>query len=286
MWLSLDNTEVKKANMSGMFKVNLAFFRNINTPKCVDYNIDFADIKQGCARRHPPLLVKGHPNYLEKKGKGKKSSAQPQLNIPDDAFKEFLNQGGNIQNEVSEGDKQEIQPKSTETTSTDMMSENALAAFTSVESQLKNTVNEPSEGEPGTVPIPESISSNSREILQVPQGVYDEHATLESTGDNVLTNSTEVHFVSPEKSTVQSTDDNVGTKSSEIEKDTRDDQSEPNTHSKALPPNPSQDQPSTSDESPKAKGGCSAADMAPLEFKKDCLLVLRGTLISSRRKGR
>ena len=24
MWLSLDNTEVKKANMSGMFRVNLA----------------------------------------------------------------------------------------------------------------------------------------------------------------------------------------------------------------------------------------------------------------------
>ena len=41
MWLSLDNTEVKKANMSGMFRVNLAFYRNINTSKCVDYNIDF-----------------------------------------------------------------------------------------------------------------------------------------------------------------------------------------------------------------------------------------------------
>ena len=25
MWLSLDNTEVKKANMSGMFRVNLGF---------------------------------------------------------------------------------------------------------------------------------------------------------------------------------------------------------------------------------------------------------------------
>ena len=46
MWLSLDNTEVKKANMSGMFRVNLAFYRNINTSKCVDYNIDFAAIKQ------------------------------------------------------------------------------------------------------------------------------------------------------------------------------------------------------------------------------------------------
>ena len=39
MWLSLDNTEVKKANMSGMFRVNLAFYCNIKSSKCVDYNI-------------------------------------------------------------------------------------------------------------------------------------------------------------------------------------------------------------------------------------------------------
>ena len=58
MWLSLDNTEVQKANLSGMFRVNLAFYRNINTSKCVGYNIDFVAIKQGCARRCPPLLVK------------------------------------------------------------------------------------------------------------------------------------------------------------------------------------------------------------------------------------
>ena len=32
--------------MSGMFRVNLAFYRNINTSKCVEYNIDFVDIKQ------------------------------------------------------------------------------------------------------------------------------------------------------------------------------------------------------------------------------------------------
>ena len=74
MWLSLDNTEVKKANMSGMFRVNLAFYRNINTSKCVDYNIDFVDIKQGHARRCPPLLVKSHPKYSGQTGKGKKSS--------------------------------------------------------------------------------------------------------------------------------------------------------------------------------------------------------------------
>ena len=194
---------------------NLAFFHNISISKCVDYNIDFADIKQGCARRHPPLLVKGHPKFSQKKRKGKKSSAEPQLSIPDDAFKEFLSQDGSIQNEAFEGDKQEIQPKSTETTSADMMSENAVAALASVDSQLPNTINEPSEGQADTVPIPQSISSNSGKIPQVPQGVYDEHATLENTGDNVLTNSTEVQSVSPEKSKVQSTDDNVATKSLE-----------------------------------------------------------------------
>ena len=43
-----------------------------------------------------------------------------------------------------------------------------------------------------------------------------------------------------------------------------------------------QKQPSTFHDNPKAKGGCSAADMAPLEFKKDFLLTLRGTLISLR----
>ena len=35
-----------------------------------------------------------------------------------------------------------------------------------------------------------------------------------------------------------------------------------------MPLNPSEKQPSTFDDNPKAKGGCSAADMAPLEFKK------------------
>ena len=71
MWLSLDNTEVKKANMSGMFRVNLAFYRNINTSKWVDYNIDFVAIKQGRARRRPPLLVKSHPNIQDRTVKAK-----------------------------------------------------------------------------------------------------------------------------------------------------------------------------------------------------------------------
>ena len=64
MWLSLDNTEVKKANLSGMFRVNLAFYHNINTSKCVDYNIDFVAIKQGHARRRPPLLGEVTPQIF------------------------------------------------------------------------------------------------------------------------------------------------------------------------------------------------------------------------------
>ena len=97
MWLSLDNTEVKKANMSGMFRINLGFYQNINTSKCVDYNIDFVAIKQGHARRCPQVLVKSHPKYSGPKGKGKKSSAQPQLSIPNDAFKEYLGEGETCQ---------------------------------------------------------------------------------------------------------------------------------------------------------------------------------------------
>ena len=99
IWLSLDNTEVKKANMAGMFRVNLAFYHNINTSKCVDYNIDFADIKQGHARRWPP-----------------------QLSIQDDASKDVLNEGAKLQNEVSQGDRKDIQPKSSDSTFPDMMS--------------------------------------------------------------------------------------------------------------------------------------------------------------------
>ena len=103
MWLSLDNTEVKKANMSGMFRVNLAFYHNINTSKCVDYNIDFVVIKQGRARRRPPLLVKSHPKYSGQNSKGKKSSTQTQLSIPDDPSKEFVGEGPILQNKVSAG---------------------------------------------------------------------------------------------------------------------------------------------------------------------------------------
>ena len=252
MWLSLDNTEVKKANMSGMFRVNLAFYHNINTSKCVDYNIDFAAIKQGHARRCPPLLVKSHPKYLGQKGKGKKSSTQPQLSIPDDVSKEFLGEGPILQNEVSAGDTADIQRKTSETTCPKNMSENASVALTSVDSHLQINDNEASEGQPGTVPIPQGSSSNP---------------SSESAADTAVRNSTEVQSVSPEKATLPTIHDKVGTKSSEIQKDSVNDKSQPNTHNEALYANPSEKQPSTLDDNPKAKGGCSAADMAPLEFK-------------------
>ena len=116
MWLSLDNTEVKKANLSGMFRVNLAFYRNINTSKCVDYNIDFVAIKQGRARRRLPLLVKSHPKYSGQNDKGKKSSTQPQLSIPDYPSKELVGEGPILQNEVSAGGTGHIQPETSDTT--------------------------------------------------------------------------------------------------------------------------------------------------------------------------
>ena len=253
MWLSLDNTEVKKANMSGMFRVNLAFYRNINTSKCVDYNIDFAAIKQGCTRRRPPLLVKSHPKYSGQKGKGKKSSVQPQLSILDDPSKEFVGEGPILQNEVSAGDTADIQLETSETTCPKNMSENASVALTSIDSHLEINDNEASEAQPGTVPIPQGSSSNP---------------SSESAADTAVRNSTEVQSVSPEKGTLPTIHHKVGTKSSEIQKDSVNDKSQLNTHKEALHANPSEKQPSPLDDNPKAKGGCSAADMAPLEFKK------------------
>ena len=198
MWLSLDNTEVKKANMSGMFRVNLAFYRNINTSKCVDYNIDFVAIKQGRARRRPPLLVKSHPKYLGQKGKGKKSSMQPQLSIPDDPSKEFVGDGPILQNEVSAGGTAHIQPETSETTCPNA---NASLPLRSVD----------------TLPT--------------------------------------IH-------------DTVGTKSSEVKNDSENNKSQSNTHKEALHANPSEKEDSTFHDNPKPKGGCSAADMPPLELKK------------------
>ena len=69
IWLSYDDTHCKKANLSGKFRVNLAFFRHLHRSKCVKYDLDFAEIKQGRARKKPPPMGKG-------KGTGKKSSVK------------------------------------------------------------------------------------------------------------------------------------------------------------------------------------------------------------------
>ena len=198
MWLSLDNTEVKKANLSGMFRVNLAFYCNSNTSKCVDYNIDFVAIKRGRARRRPPLLVKSHPKYSGQNDKGKKSSTQPQLSIPDDPSKDLVGEGPILQNEVSAGGTGHIQPETSDTT------------------------------------CPNANAS-------VP-----------------LTNS----------DTLPTIDDTVGTKSSEVKNHSENDKSQSNTHNEALHANGSEKEDSTFHDKPKAKGGCSAADMPPLEFQK------------------
>ena len=197
-WLSLDNTEVKKANMSGMFRVNLAFYRNINTSKCVDYNIDFVDIKQGHARKRPPLLVNSHPKYSGQDAKRKKSSTQPQLSIPDDPSKEFVGEGPSLQNEVSAGGTGDILPETSDTTCSNV---NASVPLTNVD-------------------------------------------------------------------TLPTIDETVGTKSSEVKNNSENDKSQSNTHNEASHANPSEKEDSTFHDKPQAKGGCSAADMPPLEFKK------------------
>ena len=74
--------------------------------------------------------------------------------------------------------------------------------------------------------------------------------------------------MSAEKGTLPTIDHTVATKSSEIKKDSVNDKSKPNTHKEALHANLSEKQPSTFHDNPKAKGGCSAAHMPPLEFKK------------------
>ena len=71
IWLSYDDTHCKKANLSGKFRVNLAFYRHLQRSKCVMYDLDFAIIKQGRARKKIPPMPKG-------KGTGKKSSVKRQ----------------------------------------------------------------------------------------------------------------------------------------------------------------------------------------------------------------
>ena len=76
MWIRIDNDNIKKAALSGLFKVNLAFYKNVETGSSVTYNIDFAQIKSFRGRKNASLpkaseLTEENP---VKKGRKKKSS--------------------------------------------------------------------------------------------------------------------------------------------------------------------------------------------------------------------
>ena len=76
VWIRIDNENIRKAALSGLFKVNLAFYKNVETGSSVTYNIDFAQIKAFRARRNASLpkasnLTEDNP---VKKGRKKKSS--------------------------------------------------------------------------------------------------------------------------------------------------------------------------------------------------------------------
>ena len=60
--------------------------------------------------------MKSHPKYSGQNDKGKKSSTQPQLSIPDDPSKELVGEGPILQNEVSAGGTGHIQPETSDTT--------------------------------------------------------------------------------------------------------------------------------------------------------------------------
>ena len=124
--------------------------------------------------------MKSHPKYSGQKGKGKKSSTQPQLSIPDDPSKEFVGEGPILQNEVSAGGTGDIQPETSETSCPKNMSQNASLVLTSVSSNLEVNDNEASEAQPGTAPIPEGTSSDP---------------SSESAADTAVKNSTQVQCV-------------------------------------------------------------------------------------------
>ena len=76
VWIRIDNDNIKKAALSGLFKVNLAFYKNRETASSVTYNIDFAQIKT-CRSRKSASLPKASELTEEKpvkKGRKKKTS--------------------------------------------------------------------------------------------------------------------------------------------------------------------------------------------------------------------
>ena len=78
VWIRIDNENIKKATLSGQFRVNLAFYKNSQTGTSVTYNIDFAQIKSYRGRRSVSfaksinVLEDNPPNKSRKKNKSAK----------------------------------------------------------------------------------------------------------------------------------------------------------------------------------------------------------------------
>ena len=76
VWIRIDNDNIKKAALSGLFKVNLAFYKNSKTGTSVTYNIDFAQIKTYRGRKSVSFAksFEATENNPVKKGRKRKTS--------------------------------------------------------------------------------------------------------------------------------------------------------------------------------------------------------------------
>ena len=104
VWLRYDNEIVKKANLSGQFRINLAFFRHINSSTAVKYVMDFAVIKQSRAKRSVTFAVPTEEDLPEKLPKlyssklGQKSIRSKSSAIPSTSHQASIdNQDANVE---------------------------------------------------------------------------------------------------------------------------------------------------------------------------------------------
>ena len=88
VWLQYDNEVVKKANLAGHFCVNLALFRHVQTSTAVEFDLDFATIKQSRVKRSlptgdqlPEKLPKLYGSKSGQKSIHAKSSAIPSTSV-------------------------------------------------------------------------------------------------------------------------------------------------------------------------------------------------------------
>ena len=92
VWLRYDNEVVKKANLAGNFCVNLAFFRHVQISTAVQFDLDFATIKQSRVKRSmtfsvatgdelPEKLPKLYGSKSGQKSIRAKSSAIPSTSV-------------------------------------------------------------------------------------------------------------------------------------------------------------------------------------------------------------